>query len=125
MPEAEAISQLVEMGVTYAAGGGVLVGLVVYIKRLFRGLGLESAQMAAAQTAAVATDTSIQHLQLEIDRLAKRIGMLEDQVHQLDAKLTNVRLIALQCYEIILSFEGESAHRTTVLTLLRQIIKDA
>lgn len=125
MQEVTDITSWIQSGITISAGGGALVALAFYLRRVFKGMGLEDVQRAAAVSASEASETILSNLQAEVDRLSKRVETLEGQVHHLTEKLANVRLSALECYEIALSCHCDSNTRDDLLDKLRHIIKDA
>lgn len=125
MQEVTDITSWIQSGITISAGGGALVALAFYLRRVFKGMGLEDVQRAAAVSASEASETILSNLQAEVDRLSKRVETLEGQVHHLTEKLANVRLSALECYEIALSSHCDSNTRDDLLDKLRHIIKDA
>ena len=63
------------------------------------------------------------NLQKEMVRLTERVAELEGKVDALTDKLANVRLIALDCYQLVIDCECEGRER--LLAHLKQIIKDA
>lgn len=63
------------------------------------------------------------NLQKEMVRLTERVAELEGKVDALTDKLANVRLIALDCYQLATDCECEWRER--LLAHLKQIIKDA
>lgn len=119
------ITQLIQQGLTISAGTGAIVALVLYIRRIFKGMGLEDAQIHANTSAVAANDAVLQNLQSEIARLSKRVGVLEEQVVHLSDKLANVRLVALECYEIALGCHCADEARSMLLSRLRDIIREA
>ncbi len=125
MQEVTDFTTWIQSGLTISAGGGALVALAFYLRRVFKGMGLEDVQRAAAVSASEASETILSNLQAEVDRLSKRVETLEGQVHHLTEKLASVRLSALECYEIALSCHCDNNARDELLDKLRHIIKDA
>lgn len=68
-------------------------------------------------------DAVLDNLVSEVARLSIRITDLESKVDHLTEKLANVRLIALDCYQ--LATDCNCDHRERLLDHLKQIIKDA
>lgn len=118
-------TQIVQQGLTFSAGTGALVALVLYIRRIFKGMGLEDAQLSSTEKAFGASDMVLDNLQGEVDRLSKRVSLLEEQVAHLNEKLANVRLTALECYEIALACNCAGETRNELLERIRQIIKES
>lgn len=119
------INQLIQQGLAISAGAGAIVALVMYIRRIFKNMGLEDAQMESTSKAMSANDAVLDNLQSEVYRLSKRVGVLEEQVAQLKEKLANVRLMALECYEIALQCNCANETRHELLDRIREIIKQA
>lgn len=121
----EELNQFFQHGMSLSVGAGALVALAFYIRRIIKGMGLEDAHIQANTSAVNASDAILQNLQAEVMRLSKRVEALEDQVTHLSDKLANVRLVALECYEIALSCECDSGSREQLLARIRDIIKEA
>lgn len=119
------VNQLLQEGLAISAGTGAIVALVMYIRRIFKNMGLEDAQMESTSKAMSANDVVLDNLQGEVYRLSKRVGALEEQVAQLKEKLANVRLMALECYEIALQCNCANETRHELLDRIREIIKEA
>lgn len=70
-------------------------------------------------------DAVLENLVKEVARLASRIKELEDKVEHLTDKLANVRLVALDCYQLANECECAGDERDLLLEHLRTIIRDA
>lgn len=119
------LNQWWESSLAFTAGGGGLIALTLYLRRVFRGLGLEDARIHAAEASATASEVILQNLQSEISRLSNRVAVLEGHVTHLNDKLADIRLVALECYELALKCNCDDETKALLLDRLRQIIKDA
>lgn len=105
-------------------GGGIGAG-VMYLRKIFRDMGLENAGQGAAQNGLAISQSVLKDINDELRRHSERIEELEGKVAELTTKLANVRLIALDCYQLANECDCNSGNRARLLEHLRQIIKDA
>lgn len=105
-------------------GGGVVAG-ILYLRKIFSGMGLESSGNDAAQAGLIISQSVLKDINDELKRHSQRIEELEGKVAELTSKLANVRLIALDCYQLANECECHGENRARLLEHLRQIIKDA
>ena len=104
-----------------AALGTLGVSIREYLKREKVGNAADAAQIGGLG----ANTQIIGAMREELNRLAVRVDVLEKQVDALTDKLANVRLIALDCYQLANECDCEGAHKARLLDHLKQIIKDA
>ena len=119
------LSDMMQQGLTLSAGAGALVAISLYLRRIFKNMGLEDAQLTSAEKAVNANVAVLDNLQGEVTRLVKRVAILEEQLTHIQDKLAGVRLLALECYELALACECDDQTRSELLSVLRQIIKEA
>lgn len=119
------IGDLATNGLLMTGGGGALVALALYLRRVFKAMGLEDAQRDAAVNGVAANDQVLANMRAEIDRLGSRISALETKVEELTTKLANVRAVALDCYSLATECECHGEARDRLLEHLKQIIREA
>lgn len=97
------------------------VGVREYLKREK----LSDATRGAEVNGIDANDKVLKNLVAEVARLSSRVTELEQRVEHLTDKLANVRLIALDCYQLANECECVSEGKAKLLDHLKQIIRDA
>lgn len=107
------------------AVSGALAAGVLYLRKIFNGIGLENSGQGAAQAGLAISQSVLKDINDELKRHSERIEELEGKVAELTTKLANVRLIALDCYQLANECDCNSENRARLLEHLRQIIKDA
>lgn len=112
--------------ITIGGGAGALAGLGLWLRRYFKSMGLEEVAQTSVKAGIESNDKIIANMQVEMERLGKRISVLERQVDDLTDKLANVRVVALDCYSIVLELPGIADEaRARLVTHLKQIIREA
>lgn len=117
--------ELASNGILMTGGGGALVALALYLRRLFKSMGLEDAQREHALNGVAAHEQVLAGMRSEIDRQNNRITALESRVEELATKLANVRAAALDCYALATECECHGDVRDRLIEHLKQIIREA
>ena len=82
------------------AAATALIGLGVAAREYLKRERVGNAQDNSTVAGIGANDKVLSNLVAEVARLTARIDELEEKVEHLTAKLANVRLIALDCYQL-------------------------
>jgi uncharacterized coiled-coil protein SlyX len=114
-------------GVIAGLGAAVtaLVSGGLWFRKKMRDDGVDGAGSDSVKRSVEVNDKVLANMQAELTRLAKRVDVLEEQVTHLTQKLANVRLIALDCYQLASDCACEGENRARLLEHLKQIIRDA
>ncbi len=70
-------------------------------------------------------DQLLKNLQDELKRLSEKVNEMDTKIDHLTDKLANVRLVALDCYQLATDCGCDDENRTALLNHLRTIIKEA
>ncbi len=119
------VGEVIQAVLGIGGGAGALAGLGLWLRRYFKGMGLEDAHRASEQASVETNDKVLKNIQEELARHAARIKELEDKVDELTTKLANVRVVAIDCYSLATQCQCEGEVRERLLSHLKQIIKDA
>lgn len=107
------------------AGIPTIIGGLYWLRKKIRDDKLDSKGAESAENGLKISDKVLANMQTELDRLAKRVDVLEKQVAHLTEKLANVRLIALDCYQLATECECANENRQRLLEHLKSIIKES
>ena len=121
MNEYDPSSTTTLIGTATAALLAVGVAAREYLKREK----LTDASRDSTVSGITANDKVLTNLVAEVARLTKRIEELEARVEHLTDKLANVRVIALDCYQIANECDCIGDNRARLLEHLKTIIRDA
>lgn len=102
-----------------------LITAVVGTGAYFRSKKVSDAESESAVKGFKGNDAVLENVLKEIKRLTDRVEALEATVAHLTDKLANVRLVALDCYQLANECECEGEERERLLEHLRTIIRDA
>jgi FtsZ-binding cell division protein ZapB len=111
------LDQIASDTVVVLTGAGTFVGLALYLRRLFKNLGLEDTRRAAEQDI-------IKHLRDEVTRLAAINTEMSNALTHLQLEVINLRNENITLTGEIAALRNENAQLTReVLTLNEQIMK--
>jgi hypothetical protein len=102
-----------------------LITAVVGTGAYFRSKKVSDAESESTVKGFKGNDAVLENVLKEIKRLTDRVEALEATVAHLTDKLANVRLVALDCYQLANECECEGEERDRLLEHLRTIIRDA
>ena len=108
-------------------GGGIaaIVAAAISLQAYFAKKKVSDASDESAVKGFKGNDSVLDNLRAEIERLSKRMADLEAKVEHLTDKLANVRLVALDCYQLATDCDCAGESRERLLEHLRTIIKEA
>jgi hypothetical protein len=104
---------------------GALITAVVGTSAYFSRKKVSDAESESAVKGFKGNDAVLENVLKEIKRLTDRVEALEATVAHLTDKLANVRLVALDCYQLANECGCEGEERELLLEHLRTIIRDA
>ena len=111
-------------GGTIGIGGFVTFGL--WLRKQFSDMSVSAAAQKSIENGLQIGDKTIANMQVEMERMGKRIAVLEKQVSELTETLANVRLVALDCYSIVAAEQGiPQDARSRLIDHLKTIIKES
>jgi hypothetical protein len=102
-----------------------LITAVVGTGAYFRSKKVNDAESESTVKGFKGNDAVLDNLVKEVARLSARVLELEAKVEHLTEKLANVRLVALDCYQLANECECTGEGRDMLLEHLRSIIRDA
>lgn len=104
------------------AGVGALITIGVGIREYLKREKVGDAADIATIKGYRGNDTVLDNLVAEVARLSTRVGDLEGKVLKLTTRLNEVRVIALDCYQ--LAGDCDCPTRDELIEKLKQIIQD-
>jgi hypothetical protein len=113
------------LGGYLGSAAAALIAAVVGTSAYFSRKRVTDASDESAVKGFKGNDVVLDNLTKEVKRLTERLEKLEGLVSHLTDKLANVRLVALDCYQLANECECDGEARERLLEHLRTIIRDA
>jgi len=114
--------QIINDTVTILGGAGGFVALALYLRKVFKGMGLEDMQRNTHASAAAAENTVIHTLRAEVERLAVTNTKMSSALSDLQVEIINLRNENITFVGEVGALRNENAMLTSEIMKLQEQI---